>query len=84
MTDYSDDRYGCMRVHIAARRGELACSRFRRNTLRSHAKAHGLRLGSLRKTDLAWQMAQHGLIDANGYLRDGFPVPGAPGKGAGQ
>ena len=25
------------------------------------------------KNDLAWYMAQHGLIDAEGNLRDGFP-----------
>lgn len=71
---YDDDRRGHMRVHIADRRGQEACSRYTRNALRNHAKGAGLRLGSLRKRDLAWFMAQHGLIDASGNLRAGFPT----------
>lgn len=70
---YSDDRYGMMRVHIADQRSRLASSRYTRNAMRAFAKSKGLRLGSLRKSDLGWHMAQHGLIDAYGNLRDGFP-----------
>jgi len=51
-TEYNDDRPGMMRVHIADQRGRLAAYRFKRDTLRAHAK---------------------GLIDDEGYLRDGFP-----------
>lgn len=71
--EYEDDRYGMMRVHIAQRRGDLACERYTRNNLRAFAKGHGLTLGSLRKRDLATSMAYSGLISADGYLRDGFP-----------
>lgn len=71
---YSDDRRGMMRVHIASQRSRLAGDRYTRNTLRVHAKAHGLRLGSLLKHDLGWHLAQHGFIDAEGFLRDGFPT----------
>ena len=74
---YTDDRYGYMRVHIAAERARLACERYTRNSLRAVAKGKGLRLGSLRKRDMAWHMAQSGLIDADGFLRDGFPANGA-------
>ena len=70
---YDDDRYGMMRVHIAQRRGELACDRYTRNNLRAFAKGHGLEAAP-RKRDLATRMAHIGLIDADGYLRDGFPI----------
>ena len=70
--DYGDDRYGMMRVHIADRRADLACQRYTRANLRMHANRHGLT--AKLKRDLAWFMAQHGLIDADGYLRDGFPA----------
>lgn len=70
---YDDDRRGYMRVHIADQRSRLAGERYTRDHLRSVAKSKGLRLGSLRKSDIGWFMAQHGLIDATGCLRDGFP-----------
>lgn len=70
---YSDDRNGMMRVHIASQRSRLAGERYTRDHLRAVAKAKGLRLGSLGKHDLGWEMAQRGLIDADGRLRDGFP-----------
>ena len=70
---YSDDRYGHMRIHIASRRADLACKRYTRNALRAFAKGHGASYSSRIKYDLAWHMAQHGLIDAEGNLRDGFP-----------
>ena len=73
MSDYGDDRYGMMRVHIAARRARLAGGIYTRDQLRRWAKVHGLRLSGLRKLDIGWHMAQHGLIDADGHLRDGFP-----------
>lgn len=73
---YGDDRPGMMRVHIADERSRLAGSRFTRDQLRTWAKAHGHKWGSLHKHDLGWQMAQHGLIDAAGNLRDGFPTGG--------
>ena len=72
-TEYRDDRPGMMRVHIAGERAYLACERYTRNQLRAHAKGRASRPGHSIKFDLAWQMAQDGLIDANGYLRDGFP-----------
>ena len=71
-TEYNDDRPGMMRVHIADQRGRLAAYRFKRDTLRAHAKGHACPTPAL-KSDLAWYMAQHGLIDDEGYLRDGFP-----------
>ncbi len=71
--NYGDDRPGMMRVHIADQRSRLAGSRFNRNVLRHHAQAHGLKVGGLRKSDIGWHMAQHGLIDSDGNLRDGFP-----------
>ena len=70
---YEDDRYGMMRVHIAQRRGDLACERYTRNNLRAFAKGHGVTPSSLSKRDLATRMAYSGLISADGYLRDGFP-----------
>ena len=72
---YSDDRYGCMRIHIAHQRATAACERYARDHLRAVAKAKlpDQRLGGLRKWHMAWHMAQYGLIDAEGYLRDGFP-----------
>lgn len=76
MNLYSDDHYGQMRVHIASRRGDLACDKYTRDQLRVHAKTHGV-ITAFRqryKRDLAWYMAQHGLIDAEGNLRDGFPA----------
>jgi len=73
MSDYDDDRPGLMRIHIASRRADLACKRYTRNTLRAFAKGHGAPYSSGLKNDLAWHMAQHGLIDAEGNLRDGFP-----------
>lgn len=71
---YSDDRRGMMRIHIAAQRSRLAGDRYTRDALRAHAKRHGLRLGSATKYHLGWHLAQHGLIDADGFLRDGFPT----------
>jgi hypothetical protein len=71
--DYGDDRYGLMRVHIAAQRARWACDKFSRNFLREWAKEHGVSAAHRLKFDLAWHMAQHGLIDAEGNLRDGFP-----------
>ena len=71
---YDDDRYGMMRVHIASRRADLACENYTRNALRNFAKAKGLTPSISRKRDLAWRMAQAGLICRNGYLRDGFPT----------
>jgi hypothetical protein len=73
MSDYGDDRYGMMRIHIASRRADLACARFSRDALRHWAKGHGSPTAVRLKHDLAWYMAQHGLIDAEGNLRDGFP-----------
>lgn len=75
MSAYNDDRPGLMRIHIADQRGRLACQRYTRNRLRAHAKAHGVTtaFGNRLKAGLAWDLAQHGLIDADGYLRDGFP-----------
>ena len=70
---YTDDRYGMMRIHIAHRRASAACERYTRNHLRAVAKSKGLRLGGLNKHLMAWHMAQEGLIDADGYLRDRFP-----------
>lgn len=69
---YDDDRYGMMRVHIAQRRGDLACGRYTRNTLRAFAAGHGVTPSILRKRDLATRMAYSGLIGPDGYLRDGF------------
>ena len=76
---YTDDSYGHMRIHIAHERSRLAGQRYTRNHLRAFAKAKGLRLGSLSKGDMGWYMAQHGLIDADGLLRDGFPDGGDRG-----
>ena len=70
---YGDDRPGMMRVHIAGERGRLACDRYTRNALRAHARGHGVSVGHSHKSSLAWHMASRGLIDADGYLRDGFP-----------
>lgn len=70
---YDDDRYGMMRVHIAQRRGDLACDRYTRNNLRAFATGHGVTPSSLRKRDLATRMAYEGFIGSDGYLRDGFP-----------
>ena len=79
---YDDDRYGMMRVHIAQRRGDLACDRYTRNVLRAFAKGHGVTPSILGKRDLATRMAYHGLIDAGGNLRNGFPTtPLPPGSG---
>jgi hypothetical protein len=75
---YDDDRRGLMRVHIAQRRGDLACERHTRNGLRSFAKGRGLTLSSLHKRDLATRLAYEGFIDADGYLRDGFPPAVTP------
>lgn len=44
-----------------------------RDALRFRARLHEFRFGSLNKHDMAWHMAQKGLIDKDGYLRDGFP-----------
>jgi hypothetical protein len=74
---YDDDRYGMMRVHIAQRRGDLACQRYTRNHLRAVAIGHGV-TSVPRKHDLATRMAYSGLIDADGYLRDGFPTTVLP------
>lgn len=74
---YSDDRHGMMRVHIAQRRGDLACERYTRNGLRAFSTGHGV-TSSPRKRDLATRMAYEGLIDADGYLRDGFPPRSTP------
>jgi hypothetical protein len=71
--DWSDDTPGMMRVHIAAQRADLACKRYTRGALRAFAKGRVSRPGHSIKRDLAWQMAQDGLIDADGRLRDGFP-----------
>ena len=72
--DYDDDRPGMMRVHIAAVRSDLACQKHTRNHMRAVAYGKGLRgLGSQTKREIGWYMAQHGLIDDDGYLRDGFP-----------
>ena len=73
MSDYTDDRPGMMRVHIAHERAEAACKGHSRPQLNEHAKAHGLPTSHRLKRTLAWFMAQHGLIDAHGNLRDGFP-----------
>jgi hypothetical protein len=82
---YDDDRRGLMRVHIAQRRGDLACDRYSRNTLRAFARWRMLAPSSLQKRDLATRMAYEGLIDADGYLRDGFPAvvtsPGSSSEG---
>ena len=71
--EYTDDRNGMMRVHIAHDRARLACSKFTRAALNEHASAHGVPTGHRHKRTLAWYMAQAGLIDSKGYLRDGFP-----------
>jgi len=76
--EYDDDRYGMMRVHIAQRRGQEACRRYTRNALRNHAKSKGFKFGRLTKMNMAWMMAQNGLIDSDGYLRDGFPEVKVP------
>lgn len=74
MSDYNDDRAGMMRVHIAYERGRLACERYTRAQLRMHANGRLPRTGHQLKSDLAWDLAQHGLISPDGYLRDGFPA----------
>jgi len=76
-TDYSDDRYGEMRIHIASERSRLACQKYARDTLRAHAATYGVSTAYPLKSDLAWYMAQNGLIDAEGNLRAGFPAAGA-------
>lgn len=82
-TEYADDRRGMMRVHIAQGRGDLACDRYSRSALRAHAQGHGVTASVLHKRDLATRMAYEGLIDADGYLRDGFPGHAKPtAKGA--
>lgn len=58
---------------IAEQRSRLAGKRYDRDTLRAHAQAHGVRVASLNKYDLGWHLAQHGLIDADGYLRSRHP-----------
>jgi hypothetical protein len=73
MSEYDDDRRGMMRVHVAHERASRACDRYKRDGLRAFAKGHGVRTGFAHKRDLAWYMAQAGLIDHLGYLRDGFP-----------
>lgn len=73
MNAYDDDRRGLMRIHIASQRADLACERYTRNALRAFANGRVSRPGHSVKRDLAWQMAQDGLIDAEGNLRDGFP-----------
>lgn len=55
---------------IAEQRSRLAGKRYDRDTLRAHAQDHGVRVASLNKYDLGWHLAQHGLIDADGVLRD--------------
>ncbi len=72
---YNNDVAGFMRVHISNRRADAACLLYTREALRNHAMAHGVVTAfHLRyKRNLAWAMAQHGLIDADGTLRDGFP-----------
>ncbi len=80
---YDDDRHGMMRVHIAQRRGDLACDRYTRDALRAFAKEHGITPSILGKRDLATRMAYHGLIGADGHLRNGFqPRPLPPDVGA--
>lgn len=74
MTGYDDDRYGQMRVHIAEQRAALACEMYTRDQLREHAKARGLKLGARHKLAAAWYLAQQGMIDADGALRDRFPA----------
>ena len=71
--DYLDDRPGMMRVHVASERARLACGIYTQSNLRAWAKSHGCPSGDSTKGDLAWRMAQHGLIAADGALRDGFP-----------
>ena len=72
-TEYTDDVHGLMRVHIAQQRSVEAGKRHTRDELRRHAQRHGLQPSSLRKYDLGTVMAYKGLIDENGYLREGFP-----------
>jgi hypothetical protein len=70
---YGDDRPGMMRVHIARERANAACRLYTRAGLNAHARSHGISTSHRLKYDLAWYMAQHGLIDRDGSLRDGFP-----------
>ena len=78
VTVYDDDRYGMMRVHIAQRRGDLACDLYTRNTLRAFAKGRCAAAGIPHKRDLATRLAYEGFISADGYLRDGFPTSVTP------
>ena len=74
MTDcYHDDRPGMMRVHVAGERAYLASLRYSRDVMRRHCKVHTGSTGPNVKAELGWWMAQKGLIDAHGNLRDGFP-----------
>ena len=73
MSEYDDDRPGMMRVHIADARASAACMTYTRSALRAHANSHGVSTSHRVKHDLAWHMAQLGLIDHYGHLRDGFP-----------
>ena len=70
---YSDDRPGMMRIHIAHERANAACRLYTRAGLNDHARSHGVSTAHRVKHNLAWYMAQHGLIDRDGRLRDGFP-----------
>ena len=71
--DYNDDRRGMMRIHVASMRADIACRLYTQTALRAHARARGVTARYSLKSDLAWEMAQHGLIDQYGRLRDGFP-----------
>lgn len=62
---------------VAEQRSLLAGKRYDRDTLRAHGQAHGVRVASLNKFDLGWHLAQHGLIDADGVLRDPAPAEAA-------
>ena len=71
---YDDDRPGMMRVHVAHERASKAERRYTRAELNAHAAAATtMWTGHRVKHNLAWYMAQNGLIDRDGYLRDGFP-----------
>lgn len=75
---YDDDRPGCMRMHVASDRARRACDRFTRDHLRAFAKRHGLHVSHLLKEEIAWDMAQFGLIEPDGNLRHGFPTTPTP------
>lgn len=72
--EYDDDRPGYMRTHVADQRARLAAALYTRDALRLHWEACGLRITSGTKWEAGWVMAQHGLIDAKGRLRAGFPL----------